>query len=375
MASNGHDFINENLKARVTVPIIPSLSHFEKYLKKSFEKKWLSNFGPCYDKLKSSLGIYLRAPNIELFSSGTQALICGLRNLGVSGEIITTPFTFPATVNAIRWAGLKPVFADIDKETLTISPSSVESLIDKNTTAILGVDVYGNRCNHAELSRIAHAHGLKLAYDSAHSFSPEMFSLKDHCSGDFHMISFHATKLFHTCEGGALVFENSERSEELKRLQNFGFTGEDSFIEAGTNAKMSELHAAMGLAVLDEVELERTHRAELAKVYRSIFQGDSSICIHPLEEFSASYTYFTLLFDFEQGSEKRELAYSKLIENGYGARRYFNPLCCDVKCHSDSRRCALETAKWAVSRVLCLPLHSYVSIEDAEKIAQVVMES
>lgn len=369
------DCLSDDLKSRVSVPILPDSQKLNFHFSKSLEQKWLSNHGPCYQELKVKLADYLDAPNIELFSSGTLALLCGLRSLGLSGEVITTPFTFPATVNAIRWAGLKPVFADIVEDTLTISPDSVESLISEETCAILGVDVYGNNCRYEELSEIAKVNGLELAYDSAHSFSPNMFCNMDDPASSFHMISFHATKLFHTCEGGALVFKDEKLKSDLRRIQNFGFFGEDSFDMPGINAKMSEMHAAMGLAVLDEVAAEQSYRGELSSLYREFFGNEEKITVHPIPEMNASYTYLTLLFNSSDGNERRDRSYVDLKKNGYGARKYFNPLCSDAQCYADARHGRLKVARWVVDRVLCLPMHRFISPEDARNISQIVLSS
>lgn len=368
-------FISENLKSRVTVPIIPDPEKLNFHFKKSYELKWLSNFGPCYQELKENLRNFLGTPFIELFSSGTQALTCGLRSLESEGEVITSPFTFPATINAIKWAGLQPVFADIELETLTISPVSVASLIDSNTSVILGVDVYGNRCDHNNLSKVAKDANLRLVYDSAHCFGPNLFSRENSNIGTFNMISFHATKLFHTCEGGALVFDDECLIDKLNRIQNFGFIKEDHFESSGTNAKLSELHAAMGLSVFERLDEEFSHRALLSETYREILRLDNSISIHPLQEFMPSYTYFSLLFSSEDGNERRNRVHENLKINGFGSRKYFNPLCSEVECFAKSKRASLDVAKWVVDRVLCLPLHRFIEPDDASTIARIVLEN
>ena len=369
------NFISENLKSRVTVPIIPDPEKLNFHFKKSYELKWLSNFGPCYQELKASLCNFLGTPFIELFSSGTQALTCGLKTLELKGEVITSPFTFPATINAIKWAGLQPVFADIELETLTISPDSVASMIDNHSSAILGVDVYGNRCEHSRLAKISKDANLKLVYDSAHSFGPGLFSGENSNMGTFNMISFHATKLFHTCEGGALVFEDECLVDKLSRVQNFGFTKEDHFESSGTNAKLSELHAAMGLAVLERLDEEFSHRAQLSETYREILRSDNSVSVHPLQNFMPAYTYFSLLFSCENGNTRRNRVHESLKKNGFGSRKYFNPLCSEVDCFANAKRANLDVAKWVVDRVLCLPLHKFIHPEDAATIAQIVLES
>ena len=369
------NFISENLKSRVTVPIIPDPEKLNFHFKKSYELKWLSNFGPCYQELKAKLCNFLGTPFIELFSSGTQALTCGLRSLELEGEVITSPFTFPATINAIKWAGLQPVFADVELETLTIAPNSVASLIDSKSSVILGVDVYGNRCDHNKLSKIAKDANLRLVYDSAHCFGPRLFSGKTSNMGTFNMISFHATKLFHTCEGGALVFDDESLIDKLSTVQNFGFTKEDHFESSGTNAKLSELHAAMGLSVLEALDEEFSHRALLSETYREILALDSSISIHPLQDFMPSYTYFSLLFSSEDGNKRRNQVQESLKKNGFGSRKYFNPLCSEVDCFANSKKANLDVAKWVVERVLCLPLHRFIEPEDASTIARIVLEN
>ena len=266
----------------VTRPILPPLEAYLEHLREIWTSRQLTNAGPLTGELEHLLGAYLEAPHMSLFNNGTMALMTACQALDLSGEVITTPFTFPATPHALTWSRITPVFADIDPMTMTIDPVAVESLVTSRTTGILGVHVYGLPCAVGALQAIAEKFALRLVYDAAHALTTRINDQPITNFGDVSMLSFHATKLFHTAEGGALVTRDEQLRQRIDLLRNFGIKNETTVLECGINGKMSELHAALGLCALSLIENERAARRELAAVYRERLGDLPGVTLMPM---------------------------------------------------------------------------------------------
>jgi dTDP-4-amino-4,6-dideoxygalactose transaminase len=308
----------------------------------------------------------IRARNLVLLANGTLALELALRALNIRGEVITTPLTFCATSQAIVWAGAAPAFVDVDAERLTIDPAAIEAAITPRTEAILAVHVYGRLCDFDSIEKIAKKHGLAVIYDAAHAFNGSHNGMSVGSFGDVTAYSFHATKLFHTAEGGALETSNSQLAEKLRSMRNFGFESEDVITQCGTNAKMSELSAAMGLAVLEKVGAEQRARTALREKYNAALEGLSGLSLFPGPEGSTSELYYIVRV---QGAGNRDRFQSKLRSMGVLARRYFYPMTSDIDLGETKRICApLTNATIASQEVLALPFHSGVTDADVQRI-------
>lgn len=353
----------------ITKSDLPEIKKYIGYLEKIWASRWLTNNGEFVQLLENKLAEYLKVKNIILISNGTLALQLALKALDVKGEVITTPFTFVATTNVILWEGATPVFADIDSETYNIDPTDVEKKITDKTSAILAVHVYGNPCHIEKLQEIADKYKIKLIYDAAHAFTVEYKNQSVLNYGDISTLSFHATKLFHTIEGGAIVVESEELSGKLKLLRNFGIKSEEEVILSGTNAKMNEFQAAMGLCNLENIEEKIHHR----KIIYNYYKKELAITNVKFQKIIASkynYSHMPMLF---QNKMKRDEVYSKLIKNGIKPRKYFYPLTSDfnyfkVEGTDIIKKNELKIANYISDRILCLPLYPDLDIEIVEKI-------
>ncbi|WP_288365930.1 DegT/DnrJ/EryC1/StrS family aminotransferase [uncultured Marinobacter sp.] len=359
----------------VTKPYFPSREKLDKYLDGIYERQWLTNNGQLVQELAQRLEHYLGVENLLLVSNGTLALQIAYRALGVSDatpgaqpEAITTPFTFIATASSLKWDGVQPVFADIDPNTWCLNPANIEAAITANTRAIVPVHVFGNACDVEAIATIAETHKLKVIYDGCHAFGVNYKgeSLLNH--GDAATLSFHATKLFHTGEGGAIIFKRKEDLERAKKMINFGITGPESIEELGINAKMNELQAAMGLCVLDEMEENLTARAAVWHRYEQAFSKTLQLQAKP-EALEYNYAYFPVVF---QSEEQAVQVAATLKENGVLARRYFYPSLESVEClgAEADQPVSMDIA----SRILCLPIYSSLSIDSIDKITGIVTE-
>lgn len=359
----------------VTKPYLPDREKLKSYIDGIFERNWLTNNGPLVQELTQRLEDYLGVENLLLVSNGTSALQIAYRALGVSDaspdaqhEAISTPFTFIATASSLKWEGVQPVFADIDPKTWCLNPENIEAAITANTRAIVPVHVFGNACDVEAIDIIAQKHNLKVIYDASHAFGVNYKgeSLLKH--GDAATLSFHATKLFHSGEGGAVIFKRKEDLECAKKMTNFGIAGPESIEELGINAKMNELQAAMGLCVLDEMEENRKARATVwhryDQVLRKKLQTQSKS-----EVLDYNYAYFPVVFDSE---ERAVDVAATLKENGVLARRYFYPSLESVECLG--KMAAQPVSKDIASRILCLPIYSSLSMEIVDKITGIVTE-
>ncbi len=334
----------------------------------------LTNNGEFVQSLKSKLEDYLKIENLELFSNGTLALQVALRALKIKGEVITTPFTFAATTNALLWEGLTPVFADIDPETFNLDPKDVEKKISSKTCAILAVHVYGNPCYVKELQEIAEKHNLKLIFDAAHAFGVEYQNQPVLKWGDVSMLSFHATKVFHTIEGGALVVKDERLLEDFRLLRNHGIKSEEEVVCPGTNAKMNEFQAAMGLCNLENVDEKLRLRKRLYEYYVEKLSAVRGIQFQKVVSSKHNYSYMPICFE---SIEVRDKIYSKLRENGIKARKYFFPLTVNFDYYKQNgqnlvEKYHLHNAFDISNRILCLPQFADLELSMVERIADII---
>lgn len=351
----------------VTRPYLPPLNEFKEGLEEIWANRWLTNDGPILKRFHFALSEYLGVPetNMALFNNGTLALELGYYAMGLSnGDVITTPFTFVATSHALKRIGANPVFADIDPETMCLSPDAAEKLITPRTKAIVPVHVYGCACDVEGFKRLGEKYGVKIIYDAAHAFGVKSLTT----SGDMSMFSFHPTKLFHSCEGGLLVFKDAAIQKKLFQLRNFAIEGETECVDVGSNAKMNELQALMGLECLKKIAELLDYRQKVYAVYKSVFDECDGV---KLIDKSCNKAYVPILF---QDLSTRELVYKELIEkcNVY-SRRYFYPLLTDFAPYVYGRGCC-PIAEDIASRVLTLPTYYGLSLEDVKSIAEAVKE-
>lgn len=360
----------------VTKPYLPSREKLDKYLDGIYERQWLTNNGQLVQELTQRLEDYLGVENLLLVSNGTLALQIAYRSLGVSDatpgaqpEAITTPFTFIATASSLKWDGVQPVFADIDPNTWCLNPANIEAAITPNTRAIVPVHVFGNACDVEAIDAIAQKHNLKVIYDASHAFGVNYKdeSLLKH--GDAATLSFHATKLFHTGEGGAIIFKRKEDLERAKKMINFGITGPESIEELGINAKMNELQAAMGLCVLDEIEQISADRQAVTETYNHILDGKLQ---KQRIQAGASYNHAYYPVALENEAKVIELM-SSLRDSGILARRYFYPSLDSVAALEATSTACSESRKLA-ERIICLPIYSGLKVEEIEMISKKVSE-
>ncbi len=357
----------------VTKPYLPSREKLNRYIDSIYERNWLTNNGPLVQELTRRLKNYLGVENLLLVTNGTLALQVAYRALGISGQLhrerteaITTPFTFIATASSLKWDGVEPVFADIDPDTWCLDPANIEATITPNTRAIIPVHVFGNACDIGAIDDIARTHNLKVIYDASHAFGVKYNgeSLLKH--GDAATLSFHATKLFHTGEGGAIVFKRKEDLERAKKMINFGITGPECVEELGINAKMNELQAAMGLCVLDEMEANLKARAAMWHRYEQALSRPLQLQAKP-EALDYNYTYFPVVFESEEQAVR---VAETLKENGVLARRYFYPSLDAVKCLGSEAD--QPVSKDIASRILCLPIFDKLSEAEQQDIINLI---
>jgi dTDP-4-amino-4,6-dideoxygalactose transaminase len=351
----------------VTQPALPPLEEFQPYLEQIWESKWLTNNGPFHQELEKKLAEYLGVEHLALFANGTLALVTALQALRITGEVITTPFSFVATAHSLLWNGIKPVFVDIHPETFNLDPEKIEVAITPHTTAIMPVHVYGKPCDVEKIQNIADTYGLKVIYDAAHAFGVNYKgkSLLKH--GDLSTLSFHATKVFNTFEGGAIVCPDAKTKKRIDDLKNFGFHDEVTVVAPGINAKMNELQAAFGLLQLKHVDKAIDRRREIDNLYREGLSSVSGIfCPLLPTDTIYNYAYFPILIEKEYPLSRDELN-DKLRQQGIFARRYFYPLISDFPMYRglpSATRQNLPVAHKIAESVLCLP--SYPALEEKD---------
>lgn len=356
----------------VTQPSLPPLAEFIPYLEKIWDSHILTNNGQFHKQLERELCEYLGVKHVSLFCNATIALITALQALEISGEVITTPFSFVATANSLMWNGITPVFADIDEHTFNMDPSKVEALITSETAGIMPVHVYGNPCDVRELQRIADRYGLKLIYDAAHAFGVKLDgeSILNH--GDLSVISFHATKTFTTFEGGAIVCDDEQTKKKIDNLKNFGFTGETSVIASGINGKMNEFQAAFGLLYLKYIDAYILKRKEVTYLYRERLRGVEGLrMLHEMPGVMHNYSYFPVLIDQDAYGRSRDDVYDSLKKEGFYTRRYFYPLISQFPPYQgleSSDKGKLPVAEKIAQQVLCLPIYPDLKEDEIESV-------
>ncbi len=355
----------------VTKPDLPPLEEYVEYLKKIWKSRWLTNNGELLQLFERKLREFLKVENLLCVVNGTLALHCAIKALELEGEVITTPFTFPATTNVIIWEGLTPVFADIDRQTFNIDPEDVERKITERTCAIIAVHTFGNPCYVEELEEIAEKYNLKIIYDAAHAFGVEYKGRSVLNYGDVSTLSFHATKVFHTIEGGAIVAKDNNLFEKLKLLINHGIKSEEEFVIPGTNAKMNEFQAAMGLCNLKYFD-ERVRRRKIIVEYYKENLNNLDVEFQKVIASKHNYIYMPVLF---KNSKIRNKVYEELSRSGIKSRKYFYPLTTDLACFKNLdlvKKFGLKVAPEISGRILCLPLYSDLTLEDVDRVIKVI---
>lgn len=363
-------------KILVTQSSMPPYEEFIETIKPLWESRWITNMGDFHRLFEERLKKYLGVPNISLMVNGHMALELVLQALNLQGEVITTPFTFASTTHAIVRNGLVPVFCDIDPATYTIDVSQIESLITDKTSAILPVHVYGNICNVEEIERIARKYELKVIYDAAHAFGETYRGQGVGAFGDASCFSFHATKVFHSIEGGAVCFRDEQLGTALYELKNFGIHGPEEVCAVGANAKMNEFCAAMGLCNLRYLDNEINKRRCVVEHYRYRLGGVEGLQLNPIQEdVEPNYSYFPVVFDTKHFGASREEVFERLAENGIGARKYFYPLTNAFEAfHRQYDVTETPVALHISKNVLTLPLYADLAFEDVDQICDVILE-
>ena len=362
-----------NKKIFVTQPYLPPLAEFMPYLEEIWDSKTLTNGGPMHQRLERELCEHLGVRHISLFANGTLALLTALQALRITGEVITTPFSFVAGAHSLLWNGIKPVFVDIDPVTLNLDPRRIEAAITPQTTAIMPVHCYGNPCDTEAIQRIADNYNLKVIYDGAHAFGVRQGGQSILNAGDLSMMSFHATKVFNTFEGGAIVAPDARTKQRIDHLKNFGFVDEVTVVAPGINGKMSEVNAAFGLLQLRHVERALRRRREIDALYRRLLAGVPGItCVQPTGQDLPNCAYFPVLID-ERHPIARDALYARMRDEGIFARRYFYPLISSFPMYRGLPSAAPENLPVATrlsNQVICLPIYPAMSDADVERVVE-----
>lgn len=366
----------ENKQITVTAPLLPDLEDFNVLLKEIWTSKWITNNGSFHKRLESALCEYLKVPYISLFTNGTLPLLTALQALRVTGEVITTPYSFVATTHSIWWNGCKPVFVDIDPATGNIDPDKIEAAITPRTTAIMPVHVYGKPCDTKRIQKIADKYGLKVIYDAAHAFGVEVDGKSILNEGDMSTLSFHATKVYNTLEGGALVMHDADMKKRIDQLKNFGFTGEISVEAPGINSKVDEVRAAYGLLNLGLVDSAIEARHQVAIRYREGLRNIEGLTyMEDMPGVKHNYSYFPIFIDAEKFGMTRDELYFKMKEQNILGRRYFYPLISEFDTYKglpSSGRENLPKAHQVADSVICLPMHHELTEEDLTRIISLI---
>ena len=359
-------------KITVTSPLLPSLEEFIPMLTDIWDRKWLTNNGHYHQELEKALAEYLKVPYVSLFTNGTLPLMVALQAERITGEVITTPYSFVATTHSLWWNGIKPVFVDIDPITCNIDPIKIEAAITPRTTAIMPVHVYGKPCDTKAIQEIADKYGLKVIYDAAHAFGVEVDGKSILEAGDMSTLSFHATKVYNTIEGGALICKDAKTKQRIDYLKNFGFAGETEIIAPGINGKMDELRAAYGLLNLKQVDAAIRARQVVANKYREVLKDVKGITfMEDMDGVKHNYSYFPIYVDAEVYGMTRDELYAKMQDHSVMGRRYFYPLISTFSTYrglESSRPENLPVAHKIAEQVICLPMYYGLNNEDISKI-------
>ena len=366
-----------NKTITVTSPLLPNLDEFHELLQKIWDSKWITNNGSFHKQLEAALAEYLKVPYVSLFTNGTLPLITALQALRINGEVITTPYSFVATTHALWWNGIKPVFVDIDLATGNLDPNKIEAAITPKTTAIMPVHVYGKPCKTKEIQDIADKYGLKVIYDAAHAFGVEVNGESILNAGDMSTLSFHATKVYNTIEGGAMVMHDEKTKKRIDYLKNFGFAGETEVVAPGINSKMDEMRSAYGLLNLKQVDAAIEARHQVAIRYREALKNVEGISYwDDMPGVKHNYSYFPIFVDSKKYGMTRDELYFMMKEHGVLGRRYFYPLICEFSTYrglESSTRENLPNAYKMAEEVICLPMHHVLSEDDIQKILNEVV--
>lgn len=372
------NFNMSNKLITVTAPLLPSLEEFNELLKEIWESKWITNNGTFHQQLEKALCEYLKVPYISLFTNGTLPLITALQALRITGEVITTPYSFVATTHSLWWNGIKPVFVDIDLATGNIDPDKIEAAITPKTTAIMPVHVYGKPCDTERIQAIADKYGLKVIYDAAHAFGVEVNGESILKAGDMSTLSFHATKVYNTIEGGALVMHDEKTKKRIDYLKNFGFANEVEVVAPGINSKMDEMRSAYGLLNLRQVDAAIEARHQVAIQYREALRTVEGISfMDDMPGVKHNYSYFPIFIDSEKYGMTRDELYFKMKEQNVLGRRYFYPLISEFSTYrslSSANKDNLPKAHQMADSVICLPMHHELSNEDVERILKLILK-
>ena len=356
----------------VTSPLLPDLEDFHELLKEIWESKWITNNGSFHRQLERALCEYLRVPYISLFTNGTLPLLTALQALRITGEVITTPYSFVATTHSIWWNGCRPVFVDIEEETCGIDPEKIEAAITPKTTAIMPVHCYGKPVNMNAIQAIADKYGLKVIYDAAHAFGVEVNGESVLNAGDMSTLSFHATKVYNTLEGGALIVHDEKTKQRIDYLKNFGFAGETEVVAPGINSKVDEVRAAYGLLNLRQVDAAIEARHQVAIRYREALKDVPGVrFFDDMPGVHHNYSYFPIFIDAEEYGMTRDELYFKMKSQGVLGRRYFYPLISTFSTYRGLPSAMpenLPVAHKIANQVICLPMHHALSEEDLERV-------
>ncbi len=366
--------MKEHKPIYVTRPCVPSFEEFSKVLKEIYDSRCLTNIGPYHKMLESELTNYLGVKYLSLFANGTLALITAIKLLNIKGEVITTPFSFVATAHALWWNGIKPVFVDIDPKTCNINADKIEPAITPETSAILPVHVYGNPCDFDKINLLAEKYKLKVIYDAAHAFGVKKNNETILNFGDLSVLSFHATKVFNTLEGGAIISHTREIKEKIDLLKNFGFADEITVVGLGINAKMNELQAAWGLLLLKELKANIEKRKYLSNIYKDLLKNVTGIrFIYIPDDVTYNYSYFPIIIE-KEFPVSRDKVYEVLMEYNIFPRRYFFPLITEFPPYNKllSTENNLVVAKDIASKILCLPLYPELEEKQVIKISKII---
>lgn len=370
--------MENNKPITVTSPLLPPLDEFQEYLCDIWQRKWITNNGHYHKELEKALCEYLGVEYISLFTNGTLPLITALQALRITGEVITTPYSFVATTHSIWWNGIKPVFVDVDPLTGNLDPDKIEAAITPQTTAIMPVHVYGNPCDTERIQQIADKYGLKVIYDAAHAFGVSINGQSILKAGDMSTLSFHATKTYNTIEGGALICHDAQTKQRIDYLKNFGFAGETEVVAPGINSKMDEMRAAYGILNLKYVDAAIEARRQITIQYRDALRGVKGISFFDdIEGVRHNYSYFPIFIDAEKFGMTRDEVYFKMKEAGILGRRYFYPLISAFSTYRglpSARSSNLPIATKMADSVICLPLHHELTSNDTIRVINTILD-
>lgn len=368
--------LQDDNRILVTRPDLPPFDEFSEMLREIWDSRWLTNSGKYHQEFEKALGDFLGVKHVSLFTNGTLALITALQALRITGEVITTPFSFVATTHALNWNGITPVFCDIEPHSCNMDPDKIEALITPKTTALLPVHVYGNPCEAERIDKLAEIYGLKVIYDACHAFGVDRKGRSVLNFGDLSVLSFHATKVFTTFEGGAIISQDGSTKRRIDFLKNFGFAGETTVVAPGINAKMNEFQAALGVLQLKYINQSIQKRKKIAEYYRQNLNGLSGISFfEDVKDVRHNYSYFPIFVDKELYGKSRDEVYEALKKQNIFPRRYFYPLISQFPTYKgleSAKPGNLLNAEDITKKVLCLPIYPGLKESDAKRVVNII---